>query len=239
MPIRGLLFDKDGTLLDYHASWMPLNRAVALHAAGGDAELALRLLVEGGYDASTGRIRANTPLAAGTPLEIATIFARVLGRSPTAAALAVEIDRMFHEGGAGCSQLVPGAAEAIATLKRRTSHLGIATSDSSAGLAASLAPHGILHQFDFTVAYDSGHGTKPGPGMALAFCRACGLGPAEIAVIGDNRHDLDMGRAAGAALVIGVLTGTSLAEDLEGHADRIYPGIAEMAADDELLARLG
>ena len=25
-PIQGILFDKDGTLLDYHATWMPLNR---------------------------------------------------------------------------------------------------------------------------------------------------------------------------------------------------------------------
>ena len=62
---------------------------------------------------------------------------------------------------------------------------------------------------------------------------------AEIAVIGDNLHDIDMGRSAGAGLTIGVLTGTSTAADLAGHADRIYPGIAEMAADQELMGWLG
>ncbi len=37
--IRGVLFDKDGTLLDYAATWMTANRVAALAAAGGDPEL--------------------------------------------------------------------------------------------------------------------------------------------------------------------------------------------------------
>ena len=236
MPIRGLLFDKDGTLLDYHASWMPLNRAVALFAAQGDAALADRLLAHGGYDPKARRVRANTPLAAGTPVEIAASFAEVLGKS-VHANLAVEVDRLFHEG-ALASALVPRAITAIGAFRRRASFLGIATSDSLAGLRASMAPHDLLPQFDFLAAYDSGHGLKPGPGMALAFCSACGLEPGEICVIGDNRHDLDMGRAAGAAMVIGVLTGTSTAQDFENHADRVYPGIAEMAEDADFMAHL-
>ena len=237
MRIRGLLFDKDGTLLDYHASWMPLNRSVALAAASGDAALAERLLVHAGFHAASGRVRANTPLAAGTPDEIAAAFAEVLG-GPVPEGLGAAVDRMFHEGVAGISVLVPDAADALARMRRQTSYLGIATSDSLAGLRASLAPHGILTQFDFLAAYDSGHGIKPGPGMALAFCAACGLRPAEICVVGDNLHDIHMGRSAGAGMVIGVLTGTSLAADLEGHADRVYPGLAEMAADADFMAML-
>ena len=236
MPIRGLLFDKDGTLLDYHASWMPLNHAIALFAADGDPELAKRLLVNGGYDPATGRIRANTPLAAGTPEEIAASFAEVLGRTARTD-LGGEVDRMFHAGAAS-SILVEGAVKAIALFRQRTSYLGIATSDSLAGLKASMQAHGVLPQFDFLAAYDSGHGLKPGPGMALAFCSACGLAPGEIAVIGDNRHDLDMGRSAGAAMVIGVLTGTSTRADFEGHADRVYSGLAEMAGDQEFITLL-
>ena len=236
MHLRGLLFDKDGTLLDYHASWMPLNRAVALFAAHGDAALAERLLICGGYDAKTGRVRANTPLAAGTPEEIAAAFAEVLG-TRARADLGAEVDRLFHEGSVN-SILVPSAVDTIARFRSQTSYLGIATSDSKAGLAASMRPHGLLEHFDFLAAYDSGHGLKPGPGMALAFCAACGLMPNEICVIGDNRHDLDMGRSAGAAMVVGVLTGTSSAADFAGHADRVYPGIAEMVADTEFMSLL-
>ena len=238
MPIRGLLFDKDGTLLDYHASWMPLNRRAALHAAGGDRTLADRLLLAGGYDAGTDRIRANTPLAAGTPLEIARVFAGVLGLA-SAEALGADMDRLFHENAADHAVTVPEAARSLGEMRVLVSSLGIATSDSMAGLEQSMSRTGLLPLFDFKVAYDSGEGLKPGPGMAQAFCREMGLEPAEIAVVGDNPHDMEMGRSAGAALVIGVLTGTSTAADFHGHADRVYPGIAEMARDRELMRMLG
>ncbi len=34
MKIRGVLFDKDGTLLDYWKTWVPINRTIAMFAAG-------------------------------------------------------------------------------------------------------------------------------------------------------------------------------------------------------------
>ena len=34
MAIRGILFDKDGTVIDYWRTWVPINREVALFAAG-------------------------------------------------------------------------------------------------------------------------------------------------------------------------------------------------------------
>ena len=36
-PLRAILFDKDGTLLDYEASWGPINVAAADLAARSDA----------------------------------------------------------------------------------------------------------------------------------------------------------------------------------------------------------
>ena len=75
MAIKGILFDKDGTLLDYVATWMPLNHKAALAAAGGDQGLADRLLAAGGYDAATDRVRSGSPLAAGTNREIAVCWA--------------------------------------------------------------------------------------------------------------------------------------------------------------------
>ncbi len=43
--IAGILFDKDGTLLDYDESWLPVNRELASIAAQGDAALANHLLL--------------------------------------------------------------------------------------------------------------------------------------------------------------------------------------------------
>ena len=46
--ISGILFDKDGTLLDYAKSWVPVNYELARIAAAGDEALARKLLVAGG-----------------------------------------------------------------------------------------------------------------------------------------------------------------------------------------------
>ena len=33
VAIRGILFDKDGTIIDYWRTWVPINREAALYAA--------------------------------------------------------------------------------------------------------------------------------------------------------------------------------------------------------------
>jgi phosphoglycolate phosphatase len=47
-------------------------------------------------------------------------------------------------------------------------------------------------------------------------------------MVGDNLHDLEMARAAGAGLRIGVLTGTGTREELAPHADLCLASIAEL-----------
>jgi phosphoglycolate phosphatase len=86
----------------------------------------------------------------------------------------------------------------------------------------------MLGCFDFAAGCDSGHGAKPGSGMALAFCKAVGIAPQEAAMVGDAVHDLAMGRAAAFGLNIGVLSGTSAREDLEDYADLILPSINDL-----------
>ena len=62
--IRGVLFDKDGTLFDFQRTWVPVNRTAALAVADDDPELAERLLARGGQDES-GRVAGGSLLAAG------------------------------------------------------------------------------------------------------------------------------------------------------------------------------
>lgn len=228
MPIRGVLFDKDGTLLDYWRTWVPINREVALFAAGGEQALADELLALGGHDPATDRIEPGSVLAAGTHDEVADVFAvRLAARTPPG--LATEIERIFREGGAQHAALVEGVPAMLDALRGMGLKLGVATNDSSGGLAASLGRHpGLIERFDFLAGCDSGHGVKPEAGMALAFCRAVGLEAREIAVVGDAVHDLEMGRRAGAGLNVGVLGGTSPREVLARHADLVIASAAEL-----------
>jgi phosphoglycolate phosphatase len=81
---------------------------------------------------------------------------------------------------------------------------------------------------DFIAGYDSGFGYKPEPGMFARFCTACGITPREVAMIGDNLHDMEMGRRGGAGWRIGVLTGTGTLQSLAGHSDLVIASIADL-----------
>jgi phosphoglycolate phosphatase len=233
VAIRGLLFDKDGTIIDYWRTWVPVNRQAALYAAHGDAALACELLRLGGHEPDTDRITPGAPLAAGDFMDIALAFAAHPEVAP-AEQLVAGIARIFVAGGAAHTTLIDGAHAALIDLHRRGFRLGIASNDSVAGIEASLAQHDVLHLFDLVAGADSGFGSKPGPGMVHAFCAAVALAPAEIAVIGDAVHDLAMGRAAGVGLTIGVLSGTSVHEDLAALADLIVVDVGELPARPEL-----
>ena len=56
---------------------------------------------------------------------------------------------------------------------------------------------------------------------------AAGLDPARVAMVGDSRHDLEAGRAAGMRTVA-VLTGVARREDLEPHADVVLADIGAL-----------
>jgi phosphoglycolate phosphatase len=225
--MRAILFDKDGTLIDYWKTWLPINREVALRVAGGDERIAQELLRAGGQDPDTGRLTPGSALAAGGIADIAAAFATHASVTHTPA-LEGLIDEVFAHGGAAHSVLIEGARDTLLALKARGVVLGLATNDSAAGLKASLAAHDVLPLFAFTAGCDSGWGAKPGPGMVRAFAAETGIPLSEIAVVGDAVHDLAMGRAAGAGLNIAVLSGTSGAEDFEGLADMVLDSVVDL-----------
>ena len=139
--------------------------------------------------------------------------------------LSERLNRIFSEQGAEQATAVDGLAQTLAHLKASGRHLGVATADSHQGIINTLRAFDVLQHFDFLAGYDSGHGVKPEAGMVLAFCAQMQIEPADVAVVGDNRHDIEMGRNAGAGLCVGVLTGTSRREDLQSLADVVFDDI--------------
>lgn len=227
LTIRGLLFDKDGTLLDYHATWGPANRIAALALADGDEALAERLLIAAGYRPESGTYAPDSVLAAGTNAEIAALWQPYL---PAQAAdeLTARVEAiLLRESRAHCAA-VPDLAPTLSALKARGYALGVATSDSYNSIAATLGPFEVLEHFDFVAGYDSGHGAKPDAGMVDAFGKATGLDAREVAVIGDTLHDMEMARRAGAGLRIAVLTGTGGRASLTEAADHVIDSIAAL-----------
>ncbi|WP_332698650.1 HAD family hydrolase [Bosea sp. (in: a-proteobacteria)] len=224
--IRGLLFDKDGTLLDYQASWAPINLRAGRLAAQGDAVLAEHLLTLAGVDPATGFSTSDGLLAAGNTREVAQAWSTA-GSPFATAELTIRLDALFQ---AGVAEVVPvcDLNALFAGLAGRDLALGIASSDSEAAVSATAERFGIAERLDFLCGYDSGHGAKPEPGMVQGFCAATGLPAEAVAVIGDSAHDMHMAAAAGAGLRIAVLTGAGSAETLRPLSHLLLPSIADL-----------
>lgn len=225
--IRAILFDKDGTLIDFRATWLPAYERIVRDLFGADDRMTSMMLSAGGYERESGRIEPTSVLAAGTNLEIAALWARLAGRTDVAE-IAGEVNRRFMEHAETSLVPVTDLAALFRKLRRRPLDLGVATNDSEQALAAQLRRLRIDELVDFSCGYDSGHGAKPGPGMVSAFARHRDLPASAIAVVGDSLHDLEMARSAGAGLAIGVLTGASPRDLLEAHADHVIDSIAEI-----------
>jgi phosphoglycolate phosphatase len=139
-------------------------------------------------------------------------------------------DAITAREGAACAVALPGIADALSSLRAAGYRLGLATNDSADGAERTLSALGVRELFDAVYGYDSVERPKPAPDVVHAFAQKTGLAPAEIAFVGDNRHDLEAGRAAHAGLVVGVLSGTGTRDKLEPLADVILGSVADLPA---------
>jgi len=226
MPaIEAILFDKDGTLVDFEATWGPTYLAAAERLFGGDAEAVSRALRDGGMTAD-GSFAPGTLLAAGSYEEIAADWAARLDGVDTGAALSI-ITPLFQEGAVANAKPIVDIAALFADLASLGFRIGVATNDSE--VSARKTMECLAAKVEFVVGCDSGYGGKPDPGMFNAFCAALGLTPGTVAMVGDNVHDLEMGRRGGAGLLIGVLSGASGEADLAPHADHVVADVGYLA----------
>lgn len=225
--IKGILFDKDGTLVDFQKTWYAIADLMALHAAQGDRHKADGLMVKAGYDYEKHRFRGDSVFAAGTNADIVALWYPGLDEMRRRE-MTVYFDTFTAEQGALQSVPLPGSQDAVAALHRSGFRLGVATNDSTGGAEKTLLALGIAQMFDAAYGYDAVANPKPAPDTIQAFSDLTGLKPSEIAMVGDNRHDLEMAKAGGAGLAVGVLSGTGTRESLAPLADVVLESIAEL-----------
>ena len=196
--------------------------------AGGDQAIFNELAAVSGFVAAEQRFLVDSPLIGGATPDFGPLWVQILGRPATAEFFA-EIDRLYNV--TGLEHLVPigDPADVLAGLRRGGYRLGIATNDAEAGTHAQIARLGLAHLVEFVAGHDSGFGAKPAAGPVLAFARAVEVAAHEVAMVGDEIHDLAAARAAG-AVALGVRSGPVPGELLAPHADALIDSIAELPA---------
>ncbi|MEQ8815149.1 MAG: HAD family hydrolase [Thalassobaculum sp.] len=225
--IRGIVFDKDGTLIHFEETWTPayVESAEALAGQLGRPELAATWLHATGLDPATGRVLPGTLLASATVDVIAAEWHALSPELPALDGLIPWLDEFWERRALELLAPVGDLPGLFDRLRGDGLRLGVATNDSAQAAHATVTRLGLAERVDFVAGYDSGHGAKPGPGMILAFCAAMGLAPGQVAMVGDSPADLAAGRAAGCGRVVGVLTGTSPATVLAPLADVVVADV--------------
>ncbi|MDF1721120.1 MAG: HAD family hydrolase [Minwuia sp.] len=230
MALRAILFDKDGTLIDFDRTWYPVMAMLAAEAAAGDQARAAQLLDAGGYDAAAQRFRAGSVIAAGTIAETVDLWYPDLADDDAnpRQAMIDHFNRACVTEGAARAVALPGVGGALADLRAAGYLLGVATNDGAESAIATLRALTLLDCFSLVQGYDSVPRPKPAADQLHRFAAHVGCAPDTVAMVGDNVHDLEMARSGGAGLAVGVLSGTSDRPDLAPLADVVLGSVADL-----------
>ncbi len=204
--IRAVVCDLDGTLIDTERVFAEAARRL-LARRGQELEESFMASIQGtpGRDALP-RFRDRYALT--EPLEV----------------LAAEYKRHFFDVLDGRPPaLMPGAEALLRRLESGRVPRAIATSSRREYVETVLAPHGVLHRFDFVLTADDVARGKPSPDVFLLAAERFDVPAGQMAVIEDSAAGCRAARAAGACCIIVPHAHTPL--DQVADADALFPAL--------------
>lgn len=238
IPCRLIIFDKDGTLIDFTATWVPLIRkrvAFLLKKLGGNGEIEAFLLKSWGIDPVSGKVDPKGPCPVSPRSDeiiIGTMALYQHGFSWDESKLRVA--QAFDEADADGDwreKVVPvkDIQTFLSRLRRDGFYTALATSDERKDTEAILHHLGMEGLFDIILCAGEVTPPKPHPETLLKICRKLNIPHGEAIMIGDTVTDMMMGKKAGLALTVGILEGgVTPREELEKVADLVIDSIREL-----------
>lgn len=220
--MKGLLFDKDGTLFDFDQTWGNWAKGAIDHLSMGEVEAKRRLSDAFDFDYAATKFRPSSPIIAGTGHLILSAILKVRDDL-------TEEDVMAYVSQSSRETPLAEVCDLRMLFKDlKTQHkIGLATNDSEASAIGHLRRANILQDFDYVAGSDSGFGSKPNCGMCEAFLQKFSIEAKDAVMIGDSPYDLIAGKGAG-MVALGVLTGPASRDELMEYADDVIPSIAQL-----------
>ena len=161
-----VLFDKDGTLIDFHAMWGGWARSLGARLDGatrrpvsGDVFAAI------GFDPASGRVSAGGPLAIGTMSGIQETVAAVVRRwCPSVAAARRAVETAWFEPDPVATAVPLADLGALFAMLRGSGRvIAVATTDHREPTEATLRSLGLRGDIAALACGDDGVGVKPEP----------------------------------------------------------------------------
>lgn len=230
---RAVIFDKDGTIIDYRLVLESLFRARArafVSRFGPESEKDFARVC--GYDLETGNIDPGGPLNTASRFEEEILCAGLIFQRgvpfPSARELAHQIFQEAEESLDIEANLrpLPHAEELLRELDSRDFLVVLATGDGTVRAQRMMSILDWGKYFDLIIGVDEVAHPKPHPDFIFKCSQRLGIPPGEMVVVGDSCLDALMGKNAGVKGTIGVLTGTGDYQQLKGCFDFVIPDLS-------------
>jgi phosphoglycolate phosphatase len=230
-----VVFDKDGTLIDYREVDFELARArrkTIERLVGKDAADLWEQAV--GVNLKDNKLDFQGPLGTLSEKDELLTAATALymkgypweeARQLAQKAYNLADEAMKSPYG---SVLLDGITEALEKLKNHGFKLAIASTYAHKRTVESLETLRIASLFDAVVGPEDVVNGKPSPDMILELLKETNCRAEETVMVGDSTSDMKMGKNAIVKACIGVLTGITRRQDLEKLADAVIDSVAQL-----------
>ena len=231
MKTKAILFDKDGTLIDFDAFWITIS-TIAIedilkeleceNVTAGDILSVLG--VEDGITNIDGILCSSTYSKIGDNInyalsEFGYIFDLEYVRNITLRAFARHVDKGVAKG--TCENI----RETLLKIKKEGIKIFVVTSDRLFTTEKSLNKLGIFDLFDGVYTDDGDVPPKPKPDCVYDICEKFSLSPDEIIMVGDTVNDVNFAKNAGIKM-IGVAKGEKNRVRFLKQTDIVLPDIS-------------
>jgi phosphoglycolate phosphatase len=235
---RILVFDKDGTLMDFDKLWGSRIVSVAealVVACQGNDELLSQIFHTIGYSLERNQTFGSGPLAVAPIAELETIVATVLYQAgiswdeAVALAAAHLTKRMVAPPAADEIRPRANLVSLLRTFRDAEIRVAVATTDNRLPTEYFLEALGIKNLIEQLLCGDDRTGPrKPDPAVLLDIAVSLGEPIYKVIMVGDTVSDLKMAKAAG-AMAVGITGGAGSREELEQQADVVIDSLEEIS----------
>ena len=223
MDVDSIIFDKDGTLFDFHKTWSSWTSDAIDYLCRNNLSKKELIAEALGYDPKNRTFLKSSLLIAGTAEQAAD---KILPFVDNISKHEIEEYLLSSSKKVKLIEAVP-LKRFFKNLNSRGLKIGLVTNDFEAIAHAHLKAAGIHKYFDFIAGYDSGLGIKPDPKPLMAFAEQFSILPHRVAMVGDSTHDMFAAEKAG-MFKIGVLTGLASYSDLAPYSDVVFDNISKI-----------
>ena len=224
MKADAVIFDKDGTLIDFDSIWVPVSvkalEDILANLHREDIPVDEFLTAFGVHDGVTD---INGVLCKGTYAQMGQIVHEILGKHgcsvPCEDVVKLVVDCYNKNADAGeVKPTSPDLVDALKELKKQNVKIAIVTTDNETITRKCLRDLGIEELFDRIYTDDGVMPAKPDPACAYDFCRLAGTGKDRLVMVGDTLTDMRFAKNAG-IMAVGVAKNDRNKEVLAPYAD--------------------